>query len=113
MTGALFEVSMLFFIQTCFISSQAAIKAQQFVKFAGSGHILKSVPGSTGSMVLCARACMKAHHLCIGINFNKEKKICDLLDTLVPASSPLEISDHTWATGNKLFLFILQCCFRQ
>ena len=103
MTGPLFEVSMLFFIQTCFMASRGINKSQQFVKFAGKGHNLKSVPGSTGSMVLCARACMKAHPLCIGINFNKEKKICDLLDRLVPASSPLEISDHIWVTGNKLF----------
>ena len=101
MSGRLFEVGMLFLIQTCFMSSQAVNKGQQFVKFAGNGRVLKSVPGSAGSMVLCARACMRDQTLCIGMNFNKEQKICELLDRVVPASSPSENSNQTWITGNQ------------
>ena len=104
MTGPLFEVSMLFLIQTCFLTSQVASKSQQFVKFAGNGHVFKSVPESTDRMVLCARACMKAQPICIGINFNKEKKQCELLDRVVPASTPLENSNTTWVTGKKVFI---------
>ena len=99
MTGRLYEVSILFLIQTCFMSSQAVNKSQQFVKFTGNGRILKSVPGSAHSMVLCARACMRDQPLCIGMNFNKEQKICELLDIVVPASSSSENSNHTWITG--------------
>ena len=99
MTGPLFEVGMLFLMQTCFMSSQAVIKTQQFVKFAGNGNVFKSVPESAHSMEWCAKECMGAQHLCIGINFNKEKRICDLLDRVVPTSSPSENSNQIWITG--------------
>ena len=103
MTGRLFEVSILFLFQTCFMSSQAVNKGQQFVKFAGNGHFFNSVPGSAGRMVLCARACMRDQPLCIGIKFSEEQKICELLDTVVPASSPSEDSNHIWVTGISKF----------
>ena len=83
------------------MSSQAVNKGKQFVKFAGNRRVLKSVPGSAHSMVLCARAFMRDRPLCIGINFNKDKKIYELLDKVVPASSPSENSNQTWITGNQ------------
>ena len=98
MTGRLFEVIILFLIQTCFMLSQAVNKTQLFVKFAGNGHVFKSVPWSAHKMVLCARACMRDQPLCIGMNFDKEQKICELLDRVVPASSSSENSNHIWIT---------------
>ena len=77
-----------------------------YKKYSGNGNIFLSVPWSASSAIRCAMTCGRNQPRCVGYNYDKIEKTCELLDSAVPASSQEEDSNKTWVSGKKK-IFVL------
>ena len=72
-----------------------------YKKFSGQGHVYSVAPSNMAASRLgCLAACQRSEPQCIGVNYDEEKKTCELLDYLI---SPSEGSEETtWVSETFL-----------
>ena len=77
-----------------------------YENYSGQGRVFKSLSELSGSMVKCSSACLQYQPVCIGFRY-EENKICELLDDVIPESSPEERQEmyvsENWIAGNQSF----------
>ena len=102
MTGSLFK-SYLFYLvilPCCMITYADSLTHYQ--KQSQKGYTLMSVPRShVNDAIECARACSLSKPGCIGFNYKEDEKTCDLVDGLIPVSSPQQNFTEIWLSGNE------------
>ena len=88
------------------MTTQAVTRTQKFQKYTGKlyvkGNGFKVIPSCIDGWDLCATYCLQFQPPCIGFNYDKQTKNCELLDSVTISSSAKDaFTSETWLSGNN------------